>query len=54
MEIGHRVATSDDIDVMAQLYEPAVREQAALREAWPIADGLAEPATDTLAALLAG
>ena len=53
MEIGHRIATGDDIAAISELYEPAEEEQTALREAWPIADGLAEPATDSLARLLA-
>jgi len=52
MQIGQRVATSDDIELIAQLYESAAAEQAALREAWPIADGLAEPVNETLAGVL--
>ena len=48
MEIGHRTATREDIDVISELYEPAAVEQTELREAWPIADGLAEPIADTL------
>ena len=52
MEIGHRIATGDDIDIICELYGPAVAEQAALREAWPIADALAEPVAEALGQLL--
>ena len=52
MEIGHRIATGDDIDTLCELYFPAIAEQAELREAWPIADALAEPVAETLRELL--
>ena len=47
MDIGHRFASSDDIDTISELYHPAIAEQAELREAWPIADALAEPVATT-------
>lgn len=52
MKIAARAATRDDISVIEGLYGPARDEQAALREPWPIADGLAEPVSATLAQIL--
>ena len=53
MDVSWRPATSDDIPRLTALYEFAKQEQAALREAWPIADGLPEPVAASLARLLA-
>lgn len=52
MDVSWRPATSGDLTRLAELYRLAEKEQAALREAWPIADGLAEPLSESLAALL--
>ncbi len=52
MIVASRRATADDIPVLVDLYGPARDEQAALREAWPIADGLAEPVAEAFAEIL--
>lgn len=52
MDIGHRPATGDDLARIAELYGPAEAEQVALREAWRLADGLAEPVLQSLVAIL--
>lgn len=52
MEIGARPATHDDIDVLVGLYRALEEEQTALKDMWPLADGLAEPAEATLKDLL--
>ena len=52
MEIDHRPATGDDLVRVAELYGPAADEQVSLREAWALADGLAEPRLETLHRLL--
>ncbi len=52
MKISSRPATSGDIPTLLQLYGPARDEQTELREAWPIADGLAEPVDESLATIV--
>jgi L-amino acid N-acyltransferase YncA len=52
MDVSWRVASPADIPRIAELYELAKQEQTALREAWPIADGLAEPVSAAVAGLL--
>ena len=52
MEISQRPAEPGDVEAIVRLYGPAEAEQVELREAWPIADGIAAPQHDTLAALL--
>ena len=52
MKVSARVATLGDIPTLTQLYGLARDEQTALREAWPIADGLAEPVDEALATIL--
>jgi ribosomal protein S18 acetylase RimI-like enzyme len=52
MIVAARRATANDIATLVRLYGPARDEQAALREAWPIADGLAEPIDAAFAAIL--
>ena len=53
MEIAARPATADDLARILELYAPAEVEQVELREAWGIADGLADPAAGSLTAILA-
>jgi L-amino acid N-acyltransferase YncA len=52
MEIEQRPAHGDDLERIAELYGPAAEEQVALREAWAVADGLADPTVETLRRLL--
>lgn len=52
MKVSARTATPDDLAILTTLYGPARDEQTALRDAWPIADGLAEPVADSFAAIL--
>jgi len=52
VKVSARPATSEDIPVLMELYGPARDEQTALREAWAIADGFAEPVADTLSEIL--
>ena len=52
MIVAARRATSSDVPALVHLYGPARDEQAALREAWPIADGLPEPIDEAFAAIL--
>ena len=52
MDVICRPATDADIPRIGELYELAKVEQEALREAWPLADGLAEPVEQSLAGLL--
>ena len=47
-----RPATPDDLDDVLALYREAEKEQAALKPMWPLADGLAEPADESLASIL--
>ncbi|MDJ0924676.1 MAG: GNAT family N-acetyltransferase [Acidimicrobiia bacterium] len=52
MEVSARPATLIDVARIVELYRPALDEQVALREAWSVAEGLAEPLDDTLRLLL--
>ncbi|MDJ0954106.1 MAG: GNAT family N-acetyltransferase [Acidimicrobiia bacterium] len=52
MEIRQRPATPSDLDRVIELYGPAEAEQVELREAWGIADGIAAPQRESLAAML--
>ncbi len=47
-----RPATPDDLPVLARLYRELEVEQTALRPMWRLADGLAEPVEETLAAIV--
>lgn len=49
-QISVRPATSDDIGVLSDLYRLLEAEMIPLEEMWPLADGLPEPLTDSLAA----
>lgn len=53
MNVAWRRALPEDLPTIARMYEPAEEEQVNLREAWGIADGLAEPHLETLAGVLA-
>lgn len=50
MEIAARPAAPGDLDVLLVLYETAAAEQEALHGAWGVADALAEPVAESLAA----
>ncbi|MCP4968490.1 MAG: GNAT family N-acetyltransferase [bacterium] len=50
--VAARRATASDVGTLVQLYGPARDEQADLREAWPVADGLAEPVDAAFASIL--
>ena len=52
MIVAARLATPGDVATLIDLYGPARDEQAALREAWPIADGLAEPIDEAFTTIL--
>lgn len=52
MQVTSRVATVDDIDIVMAMYRHLSDEQEALRPLWPLADGLAEPATPALEEIL--
>jgi L-amino acid N-acyltransferase YncA len=52
MDPSSRFATEADAPAILDLYREGVEEQAALRPLWPLADGLAEPATDAVAGIL--
>ena len=52
MIVAARGAITSDIPILTDLYGPARDEQTALREAWPIADGLAEPIDEAFTAIL--
>lgn len=52
MDVAARPATADDLARILELYVPAEAEQVDLREAWGIADGLADPPEESLAAIL--
>lgn len=53
MNVSWRRADLADLPEIARMYLPAEREQVALREAWGVADGLAEPHLDTLRGIVA-
>ena len=52
MNVSWRPAARDDIPRLVELYGPALAEQINLREAWAVAEGLAEPVDEAFAALL--
>ena len=52
MDISQRPATPEDLDRIVEMYGPAEVEQVELRDAWGIADGIAAPQRDSLAAML--
>ena len=53
MKVAARPATVDDLARLVELYGPAIAEQIELREAWAVAEGLAEPVARTLAEIIA-
>lgn len=53
MHVTSRTATSDDVGTVIEMYRALADEQEALRPLWPLADGLAEPATAALEDILA-
>jgi len=53
MEIGVRPATEQDLDVLIDLYRVLEAEQTDLKDMWPLADGLAEPADTSMKEMLA-
>ncbi len=48
-----RPAASEDVPYLLELYREALAEQVELREAWGVAEGLAEPLDTTIAELMA-
>lgn len=52
MQIAARRATSDDLNTLLGLYRDLEAEQTGLKDMWPLADGLAEPAESALKELL--
>lgn len=52
MRISWRHATVTDIPRLVELYGPALAEQTELREAWAVAEGLAEPVDEAIDSLL--
>jgi ribosomal protein S18 acetylase RimI-like enzyme len=52
MDVAARPATADDVARILELYGPAEVEQIELREAWGIADGLADPPGERLVGIL--
>ncbi len=50
---GARPASREDLPEIARLYRLLADEMAALREPWPLIDGIAEPVATTLAAWFA-
>jgi ribosomal protein S18 acetylase RimI-like enzyme len=52
MRITARRATMDDVAPLLELYHELETEQTAIKPMWRLADGLAEPAEETLAGLL--
>ncbi len=53
MEVSWRQAGAADIPRILELYRPALAEQVELREAWAVAEGLAEPVAESLETILA-
>lgn len=53
LRIGARSATEDDLADLLSLYRLLADEMTPLSHLWPLADGLAEPIEDSLAALIA-
>ncbi len=52
MRITSRPATSDDIDVLVELYAGLAAEQTAIKPMWALADGLAVPIGHSFGAIL--
>ena len=52
MIVSARTATAADLVVIEGMYPAAKGEQVALREAWGVADGFAEPVGESLAGIL--
>lgn len=52
MHVSARRATPDDLDTLEHLYRELEKEMVALHTMWPLADGLAEPVRQSLAAAL--
>ncbi len=50
--LSARPATAADVPVLLDLYRRLEAEQTALKDMWPLADGLAEPVAETLARLV--
>ena len=48
MKVTSRHATTDDIEVLVDLYRALEREMVALHAMWPLADGLDEPVEESL------
>jgi len=48
MEVAARLATIEDLGVLEVLYRSLEAEMIALHPMWPLADGLAEPITESL------
>ncbi|MDH3731403.1 MAG: GNAT family N-acetyltransferase [Acidimicrobiia bacterium] len=46
--LSARLATPSDVDVLVSLYRQLEEEQTALKDMWPLADGLAEPIEDSV------
>ncbi len=53
MQVGTRLADVADVERIIEMYRTAAGEQNALREMWEITDGIAEPAHDSLARVMA-
>lgn len=53
MRISARPAETDDIHQVMAMYRGLEEEMTGLHPMWPLADGLAEPVVDSLAALIA-
>ncbi len=51
MDVAARPAVADDLARILELYEPAENEQVELREAWGLAEGLADPRGESLSAI---
>lgn len=48
MSLAARLATPSDVTTVVTLYRQLEVEQSALKEMWPIADGLAEPVEESV------
>ena len=53
MKVAWRYAATTDVPRLVELYGPALAEQTNLREAWAVAEGLAEPVDKALYSLIA-
>jgi ribosomal protein S18 acetylase RimI-like enzyme len=52
IEVEARLASSDDLDDLLTLYEGLTAEMEALHPMWPLADGLPEPVSESMALAL--